>query len=394
MSAPTSRFTGNQTASNRTPRKINRNLILNLVRSRHPLSRADLARLTGLQRSTISLIVEGLIREGWLVQDCAGKLPRGRSPTFLELNRRQAIIALDIHQSHTIVAVTDIEGKIIFQQVLFAPSDASRTFSLIVSAISKIRADHKHLSFCGIGICLPRRTNPDLRKLTVAQNFKWPGLSLKPKIERAVGLSVAMDNVANVCALSEVWFGGGDELNDLAVINVSEEISVGIFANGRLVRGESGMAGEFGHIQIKPDGPLCECGSRGCWEMLASNRAAISFYMELASPAATPSFELLVKYSQRGDRAAVQALRKMAEHLGHGIRMISVALAPKEIVVVGGVTFAWQILGSTIRDQLKRNTFTKVPFIRPVYDGNTARLKGAAALVLGEDSMGAGAVDG
>jgi predicted NBD/HSP70 family sugar kinase len=389
MSTPTFSFIRNQTASNRTPRKINRNLIFNLIRKRHPISRADLARLTGLQRSTISLIVEELIVEGWLVQDSVGKVRRGRNPTFLGLNRRQAIIALDIHQSHTIVALTDIEGKTIFQQVLFAPPDISRIFSLIVSTIIEIRADHKHLSFCGIGICLPRRTDLYLRKLIVAQNFKWPGLSLKSKMEHAIGLVVTMDNVANVCALSEVWFGSSDGLNDLVVINICEGIGVGIFANGRLVRGERGMAGEFGHIQIKPDGPLCGCGNRGCWETLASNQAAISFYMELASPTMTPSFEMLVKYSQSGDRAAVQALTKMAQYLGHGIQMISVALAPKEIVVVGEVTSAWHILGSTIREQLKRNTSTEVPVIRPVYDGNAARLKGVVALVLGEDSVDA-----
>jgi predicted NBD/HSP70 family sugar kinase len=208
-------------------------------------------------------------------------------------------------------------------------------------------------------------------------------------MEHAIGLVVTMDNVANVCALSEVWFGSSDGLNDLVVINICEGIGVGIFANGRLVRGERGMAGEFGHIQIKPDGPLCGCGNRGCWETLASNHAAISFYMELASPTMTPSFEMLVKYSQSGDRAAVQALTKMAQYLGHGIQMISVALAPKEIVVVGEVTSAWHILGSTIREQLKRNTSTEVPVIRPVYDGNAARLKGVVALVLGEDSVDA-----
>ena len=375
MSAQTSSFIQNQTASNRTPRKINRDLIFDLVRRRHPISRADLARLTGLQRSTISLIVEGLIREGWLVQDSVRKLRRGRNPTFLELNRRQAIIGLDIHQSHTIVALTDIEGQIILQQFLFAPPNASRTFSLIVSTIIKIRADHKHLSFCGIGICLPRRTDLYLRKQIVAQNFKWPGLSLKSKMERAIGLVVTIDNVANVCALSEVWFGSSDGLNDLVVINVCEGIDVGIFANGRLVRGQRGMAGEFGHIQIKPDGPLCACGNRGCWEMLASNRAAISFYMELSSPAETPSFELLVKYNQGGDRAAVQALIKMAEYLGHGIQMISVALAPKEIVVVGEVTALWHTLSSIVDEQLKKNAFTKVPLIRPAYDGNTISLE-------------------
>jgi predicted NBD/HSP70 family sugar kinase len=386
MSDPTFSHTQNQPASNRTSRKINQNLIFNLVRTRHSVSRAGLSRLTGLQRSTISLAVEGLICDGWLVEDSVGKRPRGRNPTFLELNRKRAIIALDIHPSQTVLALADIEGTIIFQQILIPPPDASRAFSLIVHAIRKIQASYKQLSFYGIGICLPRSTDLYLKKLIFAPNFEWPVSGLKTKMERATGLMVKMDTVANVCSLSEVWFGSNDGLDDLVVVNVGEEIGVGIFANGRLVRGESGMAGEFGHIQIKPDGPLCVCGNRGCWETLASNQAAISFYMEFASPAVVPSFDLLVKYSQSGDRAAVQALATMAEYLGHGVRMISLALAPREIVVVGNVTAVWSTIGSIVDVQAKKNVCTKIPLIRPSHDGNNARLRGAVALVLGEDS--------
>jgi predicted NBD/HSP70 family sugar kinase len=385
MSTQRFSLSGNQTASNKTSRKINRNLIFNLVRTKQPISRADLSRVTGLQRSTISLIVEDLIRDGWLVEGSIGKLPRGRNPTFLELNRSRAIIALDIHPAQTTIAVTDIEGRIISQQVLIVPQEATKALNLIVNAIRKIQTVHKELSFYGIGICVPGRTDLHLKKLIFAPNLKWPVLSLKSKMERATGLRVKMDNVANACALSEVWFGSSDGLHDLVVVNVSEGIGTGIFANGQLLRGESGMAGEFGHIQIKPDGPLCACGNLGCWETLASNRAAISCYMQLAAPSTEPSFDLLIKYSQSGDRSAVQALTQMAEYLGRGIRMISVALAPKEIVVVGEITTVWHSFGRIVEEQLKKNAFTKVPILRPAYDGNTARLRSAVALVLGED---------
>jgi predicted NBD/HSP70 family sugar kinase len=196
-----------------------------------------------------------------------------------------------------------------------------------------------------------------------------------------------MDNVANACALSEVWFGRSDSHHDLVVVNVSEGIGTGIFANGQLLRGENGMAGEFGHIQIAPDGPRCACGNRGCWEMLASNRAAIRYYMEMASLTSAPTFEGLLKLSQNGDKAAVGALTRMAEYLGLGIRMISVALAPREIIVVGDITTVWHTFGSIVESQLKKNAFTTLPTLRPAYDGNTARLRSAVALVLSEDSV-------
>ena len=87
-----------------------------------------------------------------------------------------------------------------------------------------------------------------------------------------------VDNVANACALSEVWFGDTDGMHDLVVVNVSEGIGTGIFANGRIIRGEGGLAGEFGHVQVDPNGLACSCGSRGCWETVASNRAGMRYY--------------------------------------------------------------------------------------------------------------------
>src|SRR6202007_3395759 len=97
-----------QAASSEVVRDINRRIVLNLVRTRQPISRADLARVSGLQRSTISLIVEDLIKERWVLDGSTGRLPRGRHPTFLELNHQRAVIALDIHPSQTTVAVTDL----------------------------------------------------------------------------------------------------------------------------------------------------------------------------------------------------------------------------------------------------------------------------------------------
>ncbi len=379
-------FIAAQTASNKTPRKINRNLVFNLIRTQQPISRADLARACGLRRSTISLIVEDLIASGWIVEGSMGNLPRGRRPTFLELNGKRAIIALDIHPAQTTIAVADLAGKIIAQQVIVVPEDANKALTATVAAIRRILATHKDRSFDGIGICLPGRTDPHLEKLIFAPNLKWPVLSLKAKMERATGLRVEMDNVANACALSEVWFGSADGLHDLVVVNVSEGIGTGIFANGRLLRGESGLAGEFGHVQLDPGGPLCACGNHGCWEMLASNRAAIRYYTEKAPTAAVPTFEQLLKLAKNGDPAASEALKTMARHLGAGIRMITAALAPREIIVVGDITTAWHSFGSIVLEEMKKHSLSKVPILRPAYDGNAARLRSAVALVFSESS--------
>jgi predicted NBD/HSP70 family sugar kinase len=375
-------FTRKQSASNKTPRQINRNLVFNLIRTRQPISRADLARVSGLQRSTISLIVEDLIRDRWVLEGATGRLPRGRRPTFLELNHHRAVISVDIHPAQTTVAVTDLGGRIVAQQVVNLPADPNRAIPTIIAIIKKLIANHTDISFDGIGISLPGRADPQQQKLIFAPNLKWPVLSLKSKIQRATGLRVEMDNVANACALSEVWFGDSDGLHDLVVVNVSEGIGTGIFSNGQLLRGANGMAGEFGHVEMEHDGRPCGCGSRGCWETVASNRAGLRYYHEFGGNGAVPNFAALVKMAQSDDEVAIKALEKMSLYLGRGLRMIASALAPSEIIVVGDITSAWHMFGPMIEEELKHNAIAKPPRLRPSFEGNTARLRSAVALVM------------
>jgi predicted NBD/HSP70 family sugar kinase len=384
--SPTQRFTftRRESASNKTPRQINRNLVFNLIRTRQPLSRADLARVSGLQRSTVSLIVEDLIAEKWVLEGSTGRLPRGRRPTFLELNHQRAVIALDIHPAQSTIAVTDLGGKIVAQNVIDLPADPSKAIQPIVVAIRKLIETHMDKSFDGIGISLPGRADPLLEKLIFAPNLKWPVLSIKSRIQRATGLRVEMDNVANACALSEVWFGDSDGIRDLVVVNVSEGIGTGIFANGRLLRGANGMAGEFGHVQMDVNGPLCGCGARGCWETVASNRAGLRYYQEISGKPAPPSFAALVKLAQADDVHAIKALEKMSSFLGKGLRMIASALAPNEIIIVGDLTIVWYMFGKIVEAELKQNAISKVPKLRPSFDGNTTRLRSAVALVMNE----------
>src|ERR1700749_5078255 len=139
-------FTRRQSASNKTPREINRNLVFNLIRTRQPLSRADLARVSGLQRSTVSLIVEDLIKDKWILEGSTGRRPRGRRPTFLELNHQRAVIALDIHPARTTGPVTAPGRKTAPQNVVPLPPDAPKAIQSIIAAIRKLMAAHSDKS--------------------------------------------------------------------------------------------------------------------------------------------------------------------------------------------------------------------------------------------------------
>lgn len=377
---PTALPTHQKSATNRTPRQINRSLVLNLLRKQQPISRADLARVSGLQRSTISLIIEELIQERLVLEGSTGRLPRGRRPTYLQINPQRAILALDIHPDQVTLAVSDLCGKILEQRLVSIPADG-RSVSAMVAAVKRTLAEHKEKNFDGIGICLPGRTDPNTDKPVFAPNLHFPIGDLSKRFTAATGLRVDIDNVANACVLAEVWFGGTETNHDIVAVNVSEGIGTGILANGQLLRGEHGMAGEFGHVQLMPDGPLCGCGSHGCWEMLASNRAAMRDYTATSGNPVT-SFPTLLSLAQAGDKHAGMALERMATNLGKGLRVVVAALAPKEIVIVGDITSVWHRVGPVIDASMRKDLLRATTTLRPAYDGNLTRLRGAVALVL------------
>ena len=163
-----------------------------------------------------------------------------------------------------------------------------------------------------------------------------------------------LENAANACALAEAWFGPNDSTRDLVVVTVSEGMGTGLFMNGQLVRGPDGMAGEFGHATLEADGPLCGCGNRGCWEMMASNRAAIRYYHSSGDTGNGPSFTELLALAEQGDIKAAEALDTQARYLGRGLRMLATGFAPDAIVIVGEVTRAWNRFGPAIEREITR----------------------------------------
>jgi predicted NBD/HSP70 family sugar kinase len=369
-------------ASSEIARDINRRVVLNLIRSRQPISRADLARCSGLQRSTVSLIIEQLIGERWVIEGSTGRLPRGRRPTFLQLNDKRAVIGIDIRPVQTTVALADVNGRFISQEVMATPADPQTAMDELTGRLRHLLHSHSSMMFEGIGISLPGRFDLASQRLVFAPNLKWPDFDLKTPIERATGLEVELENAANACVLAEVWFGQTQGIRNLVVVTVSEGIGTGIFVNGQLARGLNSMAGEFGHVPLDPDGPVCTCGGRGCWEVFASNRAAVRYYLESTSQAGGPSFQDLLVLAEQGDSRAAKALDTMAHYLGRGMRMIVAGLAPELIVVVGELTRSWHRFGPVIEAEVSAQVLAgSAPRVMPAHEGAVARLRGTVALV-------------
>src|SRR5260370_11780169 len=148
-------FTNTQVASSETARDINRGVVLNLIRRRQPISRADLAGVSGLQRSTVSLITQQLIRERWVVYGPTGRLPRGRRPTFLRLNERRGILVADLRPAQTTLGVADVNGRLLSQEVMQTPPSPQDTAEHLAARIRHLMQVHRDLVFEGVGIILP-----------------------------------------------------------------------------------------------------------------------------------------------------------------------------------------------------------------------------------------------
>lgn len=300
----------------------------------------------------------------------------------MRLNEQRAILVADLRPEQTTVAVADVNGRFTSQETVATPSHPRAAASALAARFRHLMQAHRGLVFEGIGISLPGRFNHATRRVVFAPNLKWQDFDFQGALEKATGIRVELENAANACVLAEVWFGQLDRVRDLAVVTVSEGIGAGLFINGHLASGLNGMAGEFGHVPIEPDGLPCACGRRGCWEVYASNRAALRYYHESKQGPNGTSFVDLQALAETGDPLAARALDKMAHAIGRGMRVIVAGLAPEEIVVVGELTRQWHRFGPVIQAEVAAGALGgNPPRIRPA-EGNMARLRGTVALVL------------
>lgn len=385
-----------QVATSETARDINRRIMLNLIRRNQPISRADLARQSGLQRSTVSVITEQLIKERWVTEGASGHVPRGRRPRFLHLNKeRVGIIGVNIRPAMTTFALADLDAHFIAQESLPTAQNPQQFIAQLSARLRSLIKTHPGIYYEGIGVSLPGRIDLATQKLVFAPNLEWSGVDLKTPLEQATGLPVELENAASACALAEIWFGRHTEsVRNLIALTVSEGIGAGLVMNGQLVRGSTGAAGEFGHMTLVEDGSLCRCGNRGCWEVYASNSAAVRYYAQATAPGrlrksearsseSIPTFNDILRLADQGDGKANEAIDQMAHYIGAGTAMLVTGLAPDVIVLVGEVTRLWNRVGPAIEQMVKQRTYTHAATrIVPADPVTQPRLRGTIALVL------------
>ncbi len=239
-------------ASSELARDINRDIVLELLRRRQPIARVDLARLSGLQRSTVSLIVEQLLEERWIVEGATVRTARGRRPTMLSLNSNLVILTVDVRPSHAVCAVVDLNGHFLARESVPIAGDPQVGVDRIGDVMEQFRAGLERKTVEGIGVSLPGRVEPETQQLLWAPNLRWQGYDIKAALEDRLGLQVEMDNAANACLLSELWFGRMQRVRNAVLVTISEGVGAAVLANGQLLVGKNGLAGEFGHIPVDP----------------------------------------------------------------------------------------------------------------------------------------------
>jgi predicted NBD/HSP70 family sugar kinase len=371
-----------------TIRYINRQIVLNYVREKEPISRAEISHETALQRSTVSLIVEELKKQG-LIYEIEGESTGGRPPNLLKLRAAGCIaIGVDIGTALTTVATGDLVGRVLRRETFETDPDLKTTFDRIVSCIRDFILSEPTIE--GIGVSLPGLVDPETGVALFIPHFKWRDWSIAEELRTVTGMPVTVDNDANAAALAELWLGRPEirDVRDFILVLVEEGLGTGIIFDGQVYHGMVGGAGEFGHMTIGKGAPVaCAAGSDECWEAFASERAALARYSQKrASVGDQPiAFAQLIDKAFDGDQAAKEALIETAEYLGLGISNLTKGLSPEAVILGGEIARAWPLIADHLHNAIAQNSIcrglpTSVAFASTL--GEDTRLMGALSLVL------------
>lgn len=336
-------------ARSSTIRDINRQIILNHIREQSPISRAEIARFTDLQRSTVSLIVEELKGIG-LIEEIEGESSGGRPPQLLSLRTAHAVaVGVDFGKKRTIVATSDLAGRTLEQEEFPTDKDFEKAIKRIIKSV-KYFVHKNGGSIEGIGVSVPALVEPRTGKVLLVQHLNWHEPAFSERIRIATGLPVKIDNDANAAALAELWFGRPEitQVRDFILVLIENGIGTGIVFDGQIYRGKGGIAGEFGHMTIGENAPVaCAAGKYNCWEAFASERSAVARYVKLLEKqngASKISFAELVDSALEGDAKAQAALKQTAYYIGVGIANLFQGLSPEVAIVTGTIVRAWSLI--------------------------------------------------
>jgi predicted NBD/HSP70 family sugar kinase len=343
----------------RDVRDINQTVFLHLIRERQPISRAEIAKATGLRAGTVSVIVNRLIRERLVYEGVEGPSSGGRPPKYLYVNAESAyVLAIDIGVKESVYAVSDFNGRILTQRAMTTEGEPATFLHTLADEVDTLaRSQYPRARFEAVGVSVPGLIDRAEGALVVSPNLGWKDVPVRALLEERLSLPVYVENDANAAAFSELWYGPLEEasVRTLLFVLVVEGLGTGLIINGELHVGTRFGLGGFGHMSIDPAGPLCSCGRHGCWEAFASDRATVERYLKARKRRSPPVRTVadVIASAQLGDAAASDALRATAQFLGEGIANLAHGLSPETIVIGGEITAAWAFIEPIIKERIK-----------------------------------------
>jgi predicted NBD/HSP70 family sugar kinase len=362
-----------------------------VLRERGRISQADIARVTGLSRTTVHTLVSEL-KESGLVQEIEASAPdvRGGRPAMQLTLRRSslAVVGIDFGHSHVQVAVADIAHNVLAERrcdldVNHRAREALDTSARMVGEVlAEAGVERKSVVGAGIGIPGPvdraRGTGGSSSILP-----GWTGLRIDSEMHERLGIPVAIENDANLGALAELTWGAGRECSNFAYIKVATGIGAGLVIDGRLLHGVSGTAGEIGHTTLDESGALCYCGNRGCLETVASGPAIIHLVGRLNGK--VPTLARIVELAVAGDVRCRRAISDAGHEIGVAVAGLCNLINPERVIVGGLLSRTGDVLLDPMRESIRRHAVQAAAEhleVRPAVFVERAELLGSLALAL------------
>jgi glucokinase-like ROK family protein len=358
------------TASKGRMRDINEVIVLNLIRDKQPISRIDITRRIGLQMSTVTVITKRLIDKGLICEQGVAPSNGGRKPRLLALKAEKVcVFGVDIGVTETTLALADFNGAILHQKTFPTGGEAEPFFNKLINRIERIiRSPRYEVEYEGIGISATGIIDSASGRIIFSPNLGWKDVDVRAIFASRLSLPIHVENDAHASALAEVWHGNGRSAGseNLVFVTVNEGVGSGIILNGQLYRGSSNGAGEFGHLSLNQNGPRCNCGNNGCWELYASDRATLKRFSNLSRRSGSGdrsssrvSVRDVIGLAREGNSAALASIKAAGRYLGLGISNIVNSLNPQMIVVGGDLTAAWDIIEPVIYKNVEARVFRR-----------------------------------
>lgn len=375
-------------------RGANSAVVLQLLRRFDRMSRAEIARHSGLSEGTVSRIIAGLIEARAVAEVGAENSTGGRPATRLQLSDFPVAIGVEIQNWETRFAVTSTRGTILESDVARTPSTPAATIALIAERVKSLQRAYNRPRVQGLGVTVRGIINSKTGIVELGNDPGWVQVPLRESLESLLNTPVHVDNDVRAAAIAEYnYTNAGEQAHHcLLYVRVDEGVGVGIVLNGQIYAGPSMSAGEFGQMVLVDDEGPERHDRPGCLERLVSNQAVCEQYSVLkerkgtATPDSSARVRRICQQALDGDSDAIQVVRRTARYLGLGIANIAWGLDPQVIVLNTSLNMAWPVLLESIQAQFPAPglspTFRNLVIQQSAF-GDQASLIGAASLAFG-----------